>query len=167
MKEVDIQIETDKVHATYFQSVSNTVHYWMELLFPTTARVLASYEHPQWGNYAAITQNQYGQGTATYLGCYFDDRSLLKALLRSVCEQAQIEVPENSYPVVIKRGTNDLGKEIIYYFNYSDTPCTVTYHGKEAALLLHSKTASVNAVSVSEGTALSLQDWDFVVLETL
>ena len=76
-------------------------------------------------------------------------------------------MPENSYPVVIKRGTNDLGKEIIYYFNYSDTPCTVTYHGKEAALLLHSKTASVNAVSVSEGTALSLQDWDFVVLETL
>lgn len=167
LKEVDLQIETDKVDATYFQSVSNTVHYWMELLSPTTARVLASYEHPQWGNYAAITQNQYGQGTATYLGCYFDDKSLLKALLRSVCEQAQIEVPENSYPVVIKRGTNDLGKEIIYYFNYSDTPCTVTYHGKEAALLLHSKTASVNAVSVSEGTALSLQDWDFVVLETL
>ncbi|XP_073133471.1 uncharacterized protein [Henckelia pumila] len=30
---------------------------WMELITPTTAKVLAYYDHPVWGKYAAITQN--------------------------------------------------------------------------------------------------------------
>lgn len=155
-------------------NTTGKVRYWMELLIPTTAQVLVSYNHSQWGNYAAITQNQYGKGTATYIGCYFEDADLLKDLLRSVCEQAQIDVPEISYPVVLKKGTNDLGKVILYYFNYSDTPCTLTYHGKDAAVLLQSKVAAAASetgcdcsVTVSEGDILTLQDWDFIVLEEL
>ena len=38
----------------------------MELIMPTTATVLAYYNHPQRGKYAAITQNAYGKGIATY-----------------------------------------------------------------------------------------------------
>ena len=155
-------------------AASGSVHYWMELLIPETARVLASYDHSQWNTYAAITQNQYGKGTATYIGCYFEDTDLLKDLLRSVCEQAQIDVPEISYPVVLKKGTNDLGKEIRYYFNYSDTPRTLNYHGQDAAVLLQSKadtaaseTGCDGSVTVSEGDILTLQDWDFIVLEEL
>lgn len=168
------------------KNTNGKVRYWMELLIPTTAQVLASYDHSQWGAYAAVTRNQYGKGTATYLGCYFEDANLLKDLLRSVCKQAQITIPEYSYPIVIKKGINDLEKEVIYYFNYSDTPCTVTYHGKEAVLLLQSKaavkesqaarstmnsvlTTEPNTVShsiiVTEGDTLTLQDWDFIVLE--
>lgn len=170
---------------------SGTVRYWMELLIPTTAQVLASYDHSQWKEYAAITQNRYGKGTATYLGCYFEDNKLLKDLFRSLCGQAQIEIPEASYPVIRKKGINDLGKEVIYYFNYSDAPCTVTYFGKNAAVLLQSKAAGqasqaeedtlytttgttentvfdcTCSVTVSNGDTLTLQDWDFVVLEEL
>lgn len=144
-----------------------TVRFWMELLIPTTAQIMAAYDHSQWNRYAAITQNHYGKGTATYLGCYFDDSTLLKDLLGSICRQAQIELPEASYPIVIKRGTNDLGKEIVYYFNYSDTPRTVTHHGKNAQLLIHSKDTFQNAdsITISEGDTLTLQDWDVMILE--
>lgn len=182
---------TDKVNVKDGRTVPDTVRYWMELLIPTTARVLASYNHSQWGSYAAITQNQYGKGTATYLGCYFEDKDLLKDLFRSICEQAEIEIPEAAYPVILKKGTNDSDKEVLYYFNYSDTPCTVIYHGKDAAVLLQSKSAagisptgtgtsdhatdadanavldSVRAVTVSDGDTLTLQDWDFIILEVL
>ena len=40
----------------------NYVHDWAELLVPETAKVLAYYDHPYWGKYAAITQNNYGKG---------------------------------------------------------------------------------------------------------
>lgn len=175
---------TDGVNTGLTGAASSRVLYWMELLIPTTARILASYDHPQWREYAAITQNHFGRGIATYLGCYFDDKPFLKDLLRSICKQAQIEIPEESYPVVIKKGANDFGKEIIYYFNYSDTPYAMTYHGRDAALLLHGKAADMNASStgqtsgdtdfditaattISEGDTLTLQDWDLIVLELL
>lgn len=29
----------------------------------------ANYGHPVWGKYAAITENSYGKGLATYIGC--------------------------------------------------------------------------------------------------
>jgi beta-galactosidase len=148
------------------------VKYWMELLSPSTAKTLYSYGHPQWGSYSAITQNKYGNGTATYLGCYFDDAELLKNLLKSICSLAQITVPESGYPIVIKKGTNELGKEVVYYFNYSDTPQSVTYDGKKAAtLLLQSKQKNDSlpqtgqTVTISPGDTMTLQDWDVAVLE--
>jgi beta-galactosidase len=144
----------------------------MELLSPSTAKTLYSYDHSQWGSYAAVTENQYGDGTATYLGCYFDDAELLKSLLKSICSRAQITVPGAAYPIVIKKGTNELGREVVYYFNYSDTPQSVVYDGKKAAtLLLQSKqkndslTQTAKAVTIAPGDTLILQDWDVAVLE--
>ena len=40
---------------------------WEELLIPTTAKVLASYDNPAWQPYAAVTENVYGKGKAWYL----------------------------------------------------------------------------------------------------
>ena len=42
--------------------------WWMELLQSTTATVVARYDHPVWGKYAAVTRNQYGKGEVTYVG---------------------------------------------------------------------------------------------------
>jgi len=50
-------------------SEKNQVTTWMELITSTTAKVLAYYDHPVWGKYAAITENNYGKGLATYIGC--------------------------------------------------------------------------------------------------
>ncbi|MBQ6807231.1 MAG: beta-galactosidase [Lachnospiraceae bacterium] len=141
--------------------VNDCVHYWMELLQPTTAKVLASYNHRQWGNYAAITHNQYGKGTATYLGCYFN-KPLLNDLLRFLCKEASIKLPEVQFPIIIKKGINDFGKEITYYFNYSDDAQTVIHHStasNECNLLMQNK-------SIKDGDELTINGWDFVILES-
>jgi len=66
---------------------NNAVKTWMELITPTTAKVLAYYDHPVWGKYAAITQNRYGQGTATYIGCITSD-SITKKIVQNEVQQA-------------------------------------------------------------------------------
>ncbi|MCM1237414.1 MAG: beta-galactosidase trimerization domain-containing protein, partial [Ruminococcus flavefaciens] len=167
--------------------ISYTVKYWMELLKPSTAETLAYYEHPHWGKYSAITYNKYGKGAAAYLGCYFDDK-ILKCVLRFLCSEAGVEIPDVGYPVIIKRGVNDLGKEIVYYFNYSDDAQTVVYHGKEAVVLISGNDCCAaegedgirnygsvsdgengkrNYSSVSDGDRLVIGGWEFVVLESV
>ncbi|MFR5152844.1 MAG: beta-galactosidase trimerization domain-containing protein [Ruminococcus sp.] len=39
------------------------------------AEVLASYEHYNWKDYAAITRNHYGKGQAVYIGCMTDEET--------------------------------------------------------------------------------------------
>ncbi|MCM1124581.1 MAG: beta-galactosidase [Eubacterium sp.] len=138
-------------------SLNGTVRYWMELLTPTTAKTLASYDHPHWGSYAAIAENQYGNGTAAYLGCYFDTETL-KNLLTYLVTTAGITLPTEQYPVVIKRGINDYDQKITYYFNYADEPATITWHGKNANLLLQD-------TPVRDGDTLTIEGWDFLILE--
>ena len=138
------------------KKVSGDVHYWMELLKPSTAHVLASYHHPHWGGYAAITHNHYQKGTATYAGCYFDV-SILKELLRFLCGEAGIELPTEQYPVIIKRGINDFGEEVIYYFNYSDDTQNIIYHGRDGLLLMQ-------GTNITGGESITLNGWDFCIL---
>ena len=135
----------------------DAVHYWMELLQPTTAKTLASYKHPHWNAYSAITHNHYGKGSATYAGCYFE-QSVLKKLLVFLCTEAGISLTKEQFPVIIKRGTNDFGKEIIYYFNYSDDATEITYHGHDCTLLMQDK-------DIKDGDMITLSGWDFAILE--
>lgn len=144
-------------------AADNAVHYWMELLQPDTAEVLASYKHPHWGAYAAVTHNHFGQGTATYAGCYFE-QSVLKDLLRFLCKKADIPLPEANFPVIIKRGVNESGKEITYLFNYSDETQSVTWRGQDCILLMPEKTEKK---TVGNGDTIPLSGWDFVVLESV
>lgn len=142
----------------------HSVHYWMELLQPDTAETLASYSHPHWGAYAAVTHNRFGNGTATYAGCYFD-RFILKDLLHFLCKEAGIPLPETEFPVIIKRGINEAGKEIVYLLNYSDETRTVTWRGKDCSLLTGAERTEDKIIR--EGDTLSLPGWDFAVLESL
>jgi beta-galactosidase len=66
---------------------SSGVHTWMELITPTTAKVLAYYDHPYWSRYAAVTCNRYGEGTATYIGCMTSGSALSK-VLKQVLKEA-------------------------------------------------------------------------------
>ena len=60
---------------------------FMELLMPQEAEVLASYDHYNWKEYAAITKNHYGKGTAIYIGCMTDDNTPLCNIPYSAEEQ--------------------------------------------------------------------------------
>ena len=167
---------TDAVQVGLKGEPNPCVHHWMELLLPDTAETLAFYDHLHWGDCTAITGNRFGQGYAAYLGCY-TDADIVKRLLAFLCEKAGIAREEAVWPLIVKRGTNGLQKEIIYYFNYSEKPQETVYHGPGARVLLsghespeNNKGASHEGKSlfvVQEGDRLSLSCWDFLILEEL
>ena len=104
------------------------IKYWMELVSPTSAKVLTKYKHAAWGDYAAITENSYGKGLATYIAFMPGDK-LAEAIMKDAVEKANIQSPEqlNHFPVIIKSGTNDLGNNIHYLFNYSSSEISAKY----------------------------------------
>jgi beta-galactosidase len=119
------------------QKGNDAVRYWMELLTPTTARVLARYDHPVWSQYAALTENRYGKGLATYLGFMPSDELLAKILEDAVRKAGLWGADQDlAFPIITKSGTNRQGKTVRYYFNYSARPATFRYpHGAGRDLL--------------------------------
>ncbi len=161
------------------------VRYHMELLEAKGAELLAGYEHPVRNKYGAITRNHYGNGTAVYIGCYFSGK-VLRRLLRSLTKEAGIAQCSEKYPVICKRGINDYGKEILYFFNYSDHSQTLAPQLQDAKCILHSMRQyplreyayteenemqndalpkEAPADIIERGDMLTLQPWDFAILE--
>ena len=130
---------------------------FMELLMPQEAEVLASYDHYNWKEYAAITKNHYGKGTAIYIGCMTDDNTL-KAVLTEALNSAEVEIPEYSWPVIVRKGTNDLGKCVRYILNYSAEEQKVAYHGADGTELFSEE-------SVQDGESIAVLPWDLKVVE--
>ncbi|MBM6384471.1 MAG: beta-galactosidase [Paenibacillus sp.] len=137
----------------------NQVHTWMELITPTTADVLAWYEHPHWGKYAAITENVYGKGKVTYVGCYTSS-AVIRKVLERVMKEAGIwgADQELAFPLIVKTGMNDQGNTIRYYFNYSDQAVTfVNPHGKGMELL--------SGAVVAGEQSIELEPWGIRIIE--
>ena len=131
----------------------------MELVNPEGAQVLASYDHYNWKRYAAVTRNVYGKGTATYLGCWTSD-AMLREILTDVLKDAGLWDMEQEveFPVIIKKGTNDLGKEVVYYLNYSPEVRNVIYHGTDGEELF-------GKAAVTDGQVLEIGGWDLKIVE--
>ena len=130
---------------------------FMELLMPQEAEVLASYDHYNWKEYAAITKNHYGKGTAIYIGCMTDDNTL-KAVLTEAFNSAEVEIPEYSWPVIVRKGTNDLGKCVRYILNYSVEEQNVVYHGADGTELFSEE-------SVQDGESITVLPWNLKIVE--
>ena len=137
----------------------NYVNSWMELLTPTTARVLAYYDHPVWGTYAAITENQFGRGLATYVGC-MTSPPLTEKIVKDAVQKAGIVLPDQQlyFPIIAKQGVNDQGKSIRYFFNYSATPQTIVYKNGNGSELL-------SGAAIAANSQLLLAAWDIKIIE--
>lgn len=96
---------------------------FMELLTPGSAQVLAWYEHPWWGQYAAITQNTHGYGQAFYIGCQ-PGPAVYEQVLARAARAAGVWGPDQQlrFPLITRKGRNQAGQLIRYYFNYADQP---------------------------------------------
>ncbi|RHS61426.1 beta-galactosidase [Ruminococcus sp. AM45-9BH] len=130
---------------------------FMELLMPQEAEVLASYDHYNWKEYAAITKNHYGKGTAIYIGCMTDDNTL-KAVLTEALNSAEVEIPEYSWPVIVRKGSNDLNKCVRYILNYSAEEQNVIYHGANGTELFSEE-------SVQDGDTVTVLPWNLKIVE--
>lgn len=142
-----------------FTKEETKVSYWMELLKPTTAKVIASYNHKNWGKYAAITKNEYGKGNAVYVGCYVE-KVLLKEIVKDYLKEIGLYEAEQNYnwPLIIRKGYNDLGKKINYYFNYSDGEIAFHYIHEDGQELTRKK-------EIRKNQEISISPWDFIVVE--
>lgn len=148
--------ETD-IHSKVSESAA---HDWMELVICDTATPIAAYSHPVWGRYTAAAKNDYGKGSALYLAAFFGDE-LLEEILRDYMtnddgSRLTDEIPH--FPIILKRGMNDLGKELFYYFNYSGETQTVIHQGSDGMELLTKR-------AVAAGEMLTIAPWDLAILE--
>jgi len=138
---------------------NNKVSYWSEFLMPEHAKTIAYYDHPFFGKWPAITENQFGSGTLLYEGTYLSD-ALQTAVLRSELQKAGLTGSDQSLPapIHIQHGMNKLGKHIHYYFNYSSAEQKATYSYGIGANLLDGKT-------VAKDSILTLAPWDLAIVE--
>ncbi len=137
----------------------NRVSAWAELLIPETARPLAFYDHPFFGKYPAITRNQFGEGTLTYEGAFLSEE-LQERVLLEVLSAAGLTGPDQKLPppVRVKHGTDNNGKPVHYYLNYSAQPQTFAYPYGGGTDVLTGNAVASNA-------NLTLSPWDVVIVE--
>lgn len=138
-------------------TMSFPAKYWMELVTPTTAEVIAEYRSCPFGNYAAITKQDYEAGRAYYLGCCFDDTAL-DALICAIMEEAGISISTLLFPLVVKQGINHAGARILYFLNYSGARMDFTYDYPAGTSLL-------TGDSIASGETLSIDAWDVIIVE--
>lgn len=135
----------------------NEVKTFMELLVPEGAEVLASYDHYNWKDYAAVTKNHYGKGTAVYLGCRMADR-VLESLFESLLTESGMEVVKEKFPVIVRKGVNEAGNTVWFYLNYSAEE-------REAAYEFGDGTELLSGERVESGQTFSVQPWNLRIVE--
>ena len=98
---------------------SDCAEVFMELLIPEGAEVLASYDHANWGRYAAVTRNHCEKGCAYHIGCMSSESFLRKVLLSALADASLPRESELEFPLIVRKGVNDFGKTVRFYLNYS------------------------------------------------
>ncbi len=165
----------DAVGATYSQFVipekvsikgdgfeagrTTDVRWWMELLQPTTATVVATYDHPVWGKYAAITRNKYGAGEVTYVG-FMPGDALLDTILMQAVDRSKVTHLGSAFhfPLIVRGGVNARHKAVHYLLNYSAGSKAVAYPFGAGIELLSGK-------AISENTSVELGPWGVTIVE--
>jgi beta-galactosidase len=150
-----LALKDDPFHA----GADNKVSYWAEFLMPEHAKAVAYYDHPFFGKWPAITENQFGAGTLLYEGTWLSDK-LQTAVLRGSLEKLGLVGPDQRLPpaVHVQHGVNRLGKQLHYYFNYSAAEMKVPYPYSAGTNLLSGK-------PVVKGSELTLAPWDLAIVE--
>ena len=141
-------------------SVTGDCRYWMDLVSCDTATPLFSYDHPVWSKYAAATVNKYFNGSALYLATYFDG-AMLEKVLTQYFETFSNDMQKHKdchFPVIIKEGENDFGKNVRFYFNYSGQTQIVAVSSFDGTNLLTGE-------SVHSGDSITLEPWGYIILE--
>ena len=153
--EEPLALRGDPFHA----GSDNKVEYWAEFLMPEHAKAIAFYDHPFFGQWPAITENEYGKGTLLYEGTFLSDK-LQTTLLRGVLEKAGLTGPDQQLPSAVHatQGVNRLGKRLHYYFNYSGAEAKFTYPYAAGTNLMDGK-------PVAASMLLTLAPWDLVIIE--
>ena len=142
------------------QSDKNTIERFIELLVSEKCNVLAYYDHKHWEKYAAITQNQFGKGTMTYVGTLVSDE-ILDKIVANVGEKAGLKTSAQKlvFPLIVKSGTNQDGNIIHYIFNFSDEPQVFNYPSRQGVNV-------ITGESVKSNDKITLEAWGVIIVES-
>jgi beta-galactosidase len=138
-----------------------TAQRFIELLRPEGAEVLASYDHPAWGAYAAVTRNTVGTagGSSIHLGTMTSPELVRDVLALAVRDAGLWAWPQElAGTVVVRRGTNARGNAVTYLLNYSAEPVML------AAPV--AGTSVLDGTAVAAGADLTIGAWDVTILES-
>jgi len=129
--------------------------WWMEFLTPTTAKVIARFEHHSWPDYAAITRNSYGKGEVTYIG-FMPSDALIEGVLTDTAKRAGVVWPETArFPLIVRSGTLTNGSRVRYVLNYSREKQTIPRELANGTDLLTGRQA-----------ASTIDPWGVAILES-
>ena len=132
---------------------------FFECLMPCGGEALYSYDHDNWGIYAAAVKNTYGAGRSLYLGCELPD-PLLKKLFGCMLSEARVSpvLPDAVFPRIAKKAVSAERKELYFLYNYSGRKQIFTCpEGKFTELL--------SGAEILGGAEIPLEKWGFAILE--
>ncbi|MGP3961263.1 beta-galactosidase [Nonomuraea sp. 3N208] len=130
---------------------------WADALIVADADVLATYVHPHFGRWPAITTRRHGAGRVTYVGTV-PGRDLARALAAWLAPSPVSGWHDLPASVTATTGTSPDGRRVHVVHNWSWEPARV-----EVPVEL---TDVVDGSSVPAGTTLELGVWDVRVLVT-
>ncbi|MBF9690791.1 beta-galactosidase [Bifidobacterium dentium] len=99
----------------------------IELVTPADGtEVLATYGHYAWKDYAAVTRNTFGKGSAEWIATLLDAESI-RAVMREAVEYAGVAGAGTALAgrIAVRRGTNTQGETVTYLLNYSASDVTI------------------------------------------
>lgn len=136
----------------------------IELLNPRSdTQVLASYDHPVWGRYAAVTRHDYGHGSAEWIGTLPSAQGM-RQLLSDAADAAGLSGPARDLAglVTVREGINALGEQVAYLLNYSskEVKLDAPYGGH---LLVADGQADPGA-HVDQGQSMTIGPWDLAII---
>ncbi len=126
-------------------------------------QVLASYDHPVWGRYAAVTRHDYGNGIAEWIGT-LPSAEGMRMLLSDAADAAGLSGPARDLAglVTVREGINALGEQVAYLLNYSSKKVELDapYGGH---LLVADGQADPQA-HVDQGQPMIIGPWDLAII---
>jgi beta-galactosidase len=126
---------------------------WADGLELEGATALATYDHPHFGRFAAVTTHRFGQGQVTYIGT-LPNHELGRAVAELVLAEAGVRVPRADLPgsVLVTGARLADGRRLWFVSNWAWDPVTVPAPAAGSAML--------SGRELPEGGRLELGAWD-------
>jgi beta-galactosidase len=128
---------------------------WIECLTPVDAETLASYEHPHFGRWPAVTTRRHGAGRVTCVGTV-PGRDLARSLAAWIAPDPRGGWRDLPEPVTVTTGTSPDGRHVHVVHNWSWEPTRVPAPVHLSDVL--------SGDDVPAGAEVDLAPWDVRVL---
>ena len=141
-----------------FEQSGGMATQWVDSLIVDDAQVLATYEHPFFKTFPAVTTKEFGKGRATYIGT-LPNYELSKGIsqwIRSTI--ASHDRPTSkSAAVTTNSAINSQGKELHFIFNWGweSVKVNVPFTAKSA----------ISDIEINSNSSLEIGPWSFEVVE--